>query len=242
MHPTELAKAESDKLCAQVAEWSRCSLQSLRKAKPELPDVVSDRQQDGAEPLLAIADAAGGEWPQRGRATRVALLTGEAAQDDSTGVRLLAGAVFEQQQASRLPTLDLLAALCDAEPQWLEFNYGKALSAAGLSRLLKRYGILHRKLRIGDRTIWEYERNAFEDAWARYLPRNLEQVEQSNNDAGKMPLNEVEQGGRCSRWRNTGIASNNAGCSRCSRFNRGWQGASMPSARCARPLVEALAG
>ena len=32
---------------------------------PQLPDQLNDRQQDIWEALLAIADAAGGEWPAR---------------------------------------------------------------------------------------------------------------------------------------------------------------------------------
>jgi hypothetical protein len=39
----------------------------LRDANPELPPELSDRQADVWEPLLAIADCAGGNWPQDAR-------------------------------------------------------------------------------------------------------------------------------------------------------------------------------
>jgi hypothetical protein len=57
---------------------------------PALPEELNDRQQGGAEPLLAIADAAGGEWPAKARAALLELYTGSAAKDNSLGVRLLA--------------------------------------------------------------------------------------------------------------------------------------------------------
>src|SRR5262249_36152507 len=137
---------------------------------------------------------AGGDWPQHARAALVALLTGEAAQDDSVGVRLLADihAVFEHEDATRLSTFDLLAALSEMEPHWSEFSHGKPLNGAALSRVLKRFDIIHRKLRLGERTAWGYERSAFEDAWVRYLPHNLEQVEQSSNDAEKTQFLHLE--------------------------------------------------
>jgi hypothetical protein len=76
--------------------------------------------QDITEPLLAIADAAGGEWPERARRAAVALLTGEEREDgESLGVRLLRDmqTVFDERRADRLSTgelLDSLAAMDEA--------------------------------------------------------------------------------------------------------------------------------
>jgi hypothetical protein len=102
-------------------------------------------------------------------------------------------AVFAEQQEERLGTSELLRTLCDGDPQWRECNHGKELSAAGLARLLKRYGIEHHKIRMGAATAWGYHRADFEDAWGRYLPRSLEHVEQSNNDAVKSQPADLEQ-------------------------------------------------
>jgi hypothetical protein len=145
--------------------------------------------------LLAIADAAGGDWPQKGRDALLEILTGEAAEDSSTGVRLLSEIrdIFDRQRVGSLPTFDLLSALCDANPYWSEFNHGKTLSAGSLGRLLKPYGIHHRKLRVGASTPWGYQRNSFTDAWARYLARNLEQVEQCSDDAVSTQFQDLER-------------------------------------------------
>ena len=67
--------------------WVREHLTVLRDAEPDLP--VEDRAADVWEPLVSIADLAGGDWP--GRARRACLaLTGESDADaDSAGERLL---------------------------------------------------------------------------------------------------------------------------------------------------------
>jgi len=188
-----LLRAESDDMRKRCADWITPILQLLRNPRPELPG-LSDRQQDGCEPLLAIADAAGGDWPEKSRAALLGILTGESAEDDSVGVRLLSDihAVFLDQQTHRLGTNDLLNELCDLEPQWSEFSHGKPLSSGALARLLKRYDIHHRKLRLGEKTAWGWEREAFEDAWTRYLPRDLEQVEQCCNGAAEPQFGHVE--------------------------------------------------
>ena len=120
---------------------------------------------------------------------------GESAQDNSVGVRLLMdiSVVFSERNSERVFTADLLAGLCDLDPQWLEFSYGKPLSAASMARVLNGFGISPRKIRIEDRTASGYFRDWFSDAWARYMPRKPEQVEQGSNYAGTKQLSGTEQ-------------------------------------------------
>jgi hypothetical protein len=170
-------------------------IQSLSDVRPALPEQLSNRQQDGCEPLLAIADASGADWPLRARRALVEILQGEAASDDSTSVKLLAHirSVFDHCDNERISTTDLINALCEMDPQWSEFSHGKPLSPAALARLLKRFEIVHRKLRFESLTLWGWERGNFLDAWARYLPRELEHVEQGSKDAAFSQAAEVEQ-------------------------------------------------
>ena len=51
----------------RLSDWIRQQLPALKDAEPDIPDELNDRQQDGAECLLAIADAAGGDWPEKAR-------------------------------------------------------------------------------------------------------------------------------------------------------------------------------
>jgi Protein of unknown function (DUF3631) len=189
-----LVKAEGDQILGQLTAWVSETRSRLQDAKPALPTCLSDRQQDGCEPLLAIADAAGGHWPQKAGDALVEILTGEAAEDQSTGVWLLSDirVIFDQQQVGTSGTHDLLSSLCDSNPLWSEFSHGKPISPTTLARLLRPYGIHHRKLRVGAGTFWGYERSSFRDAWSRYLPRNLEQVEQLSKDEGETQFQGME--------------------------------------------------
>jgi hypothetical protein len=58
---------EALRLRERLEAWGVQNIEKLRGARPALPDALSDRQQDGAEPLLAIADLAGGRWPDAAR-------------------------------------------------------------------------------------------------------------------------------------------------------------------------------
>jgi hypothetical protein len=49
----------------QLAGWARQQLRELQHATPEMP--LEDRAADTWEPLIAIADLAGGDWPTRAR-------------------------------------------------------------------------------------------------------------------------------------------------------------------------------
>jgi hypothetical protein len=61
-----------------LARWCGAIAAVMQAARPGMPQGVEDRNADCWEPLLAIADAAGGEWPQRARAAALALIAGAA--------------------------------------------------------------------------------------------------------------------------------------------------------------------
>ena len=151
------------------------TVENLRTARPVLPDALTDRQQDGAEPLLAIADLAGGEWPESARQALIELCSEAQAADDSIGVRLLADVrgIFQDRDVDRLPSAELAAALAEIETSpWGEWGKaGKPLSAAKLARLLGRFAIVPHSVRVNDRTPKGYVLDDFRDAFERYLPR-----------------------------------------------------------------------
>jgi hypothetical protein len=79
--------------------------------------------------------------------------------------------VFEERGTDRIPTADLIEALCEDETaSWGDWH-GRRITAQALARLLKPFGVAPTQWREGDRTgIRGYSREAFLDAWARYLP------------------------------------------------------------------------
>lgn len=167
------AEPEAKVLRSKITAWIAGELDHLRDARPALPDAISDRQQDGAEPLLAIADAAGGEWPAKARSALVELFGSTAASDDSAGVRLLADIrlIFADVGVDKITSADLIAKLVEIETSpWSEWSHGKPLSPVGLGRLLKPFEVIPRTIRAEARVAKGYARESFEDAWSRYLP------------------------------------------------------------------------
>jgi putative DNA primase/helicase len=147
---------------------------AIAEARPALPDALNDRAQDNWEPLLAIADHAGGEWPQRAR--EAALKLSGAAQDAvSLSAELLADIreIFDgsRKLASRISTADLLRELNndDLKP-WATYNRGKPMTPRQLAKRLADYGIKSEVIRIGVTTPRGFLREWFEDAFTRYLP------------------------------------------------------------------------
>jgi hypothetical protein len=138
-----------------------------------LPDSLSDRQQDGAEPLLAIADAAGGDWPSQGRAALIELCTGSAATDESVGVRLLADIrdLFRKRDVDQLASREMVNELLRIEGSpWAGLGRSEPMTPNSLARLLAPFDIAPRDLRFGASVVKGYRRNGFSDGWNRYLP------------------------------------------------------------------------
>jgi hypothetical protein len=155
-----------------AAAWAEAHVVDLNGREPDLPDELDDRAQDIIEPLLAIADTVGGEWPEMARRAARALLTGEEREDsESLGVRLLRDVrdVFDKEKVEQLRTSTLLETLCALdEAPWGSLR-GEPLDARGLARILRPYGAKSGTLREGEATFKGYRRASFEDAWARYV-------------------------------------------------------------------------
>ena len=143
----------------------------LADARPDLPDELDDRAQDLWEPLLAIADLAGGDWPVRARVAAVALSTGSEREDESLGARLLGDiqTVFEENTTERYITADLVEELAKIEESpWGDW-YGKPISAQALGRLLKPYMIKTLSIWVDGEKHRGYKREQFANAWVRVL-------------------------------------------------------------------------
>jgi hypothetical protein len=159
-----------DELAAWIDSTTR-----LGDAQPNMPDGVTDRSAEIWEPLLAIADTAGGHWPDtaRGACRHFVLETGP--HTTSLGVRLLADLrdLFARHNTDRLPTTVIIADLRDLdEAPWGDLD-GKPLDARRLARELNRYGARPHDLRMTSGVVKGYRVSSpagLADVWARYLP------------------------------------------------------------------------
>jgi 5S rRNA maturation endonuclease (ribonuclease M5) len=171
------AAAELGPLRLRLAAWTKLVMAELEAADPEIPEALSDRQADCWEALLAIADAAGGDWPKRARAAAVALHEHDPAADPGTGVLLLTHVREAFADADELATTALLRALVDRDDGPWGGWWGRDVDddrtkgpAGRLAKLLKPYGVKPEQLWTGEGKVRGYRRAAFVDAWTRYLP------------------------------------------------------------------------
>jgi len=168
-------------LAERLAAWLRPDLAILEKAEPAMP--VEDRVADTWEPLVAVADHAGGDWPQRAR-TAVLALIAEAAENDQADSDSLAALVDCRTafaDANALPTTELLRRLkADEEARWRDYGTS-GLTSRKLGSLLGEFAIHSDTIRfpeIGQAK--GYRRLDFTDAWQRYCP--LPRTEQDTPD------------------------------------------------------------
>jgi hypothetical protein len=188
------AQVEVSPIRAELKAWVQQVglIDTLRNARPALPEELTDRQQDYCEPLLAIADLAGGGWPAKARAALIRLCSQE--EDASLGVMLLAAirSVFDSAEVDKLSTTEMLEALVATEdgPWALMFEdhlkHGRLQSAAAkLSRLLKNHKtpdgqkIKPHSIRIDGEIVKGFYRSDFEEAWERYLQPSLPMREEA---------------------------------------------------------------
>jgi hypothetical protein len=156
-------------LCDRLAEWISSNLDKLAQARPTMPPGIEDRPADVWEPLLAIADAAGGEWPMMAREAAVALVADAADTPASLGVRLLADIRSAFGDREQMATADLLDCLngMDESP-WGDLR-GKPIDSRRLARMLSPYGAKPCNIRTATGTPKGYRSEALWDAWQRYL-------------------------------------------------------------------------
>jgi hypothetical protein len=171
-------EAEGNKLRDRLAQWAEQARAHVAGAWPEMPDGVTDRPADVWEPLLAVADAVGGDWPHRAREACLTLVKASRANDKgSLGVRLLTDLRDHVMVGiDRLPTvaiLDRLNALDDAP--WADLG-GKPLDNRRLSKMLAEYmtadnePIASRNIKTAGSVLKGYYAADLWDAWARYCP------------------------------------------------------------------------
>ena len=164
------AEALAKPLRLAAAALADKHVDELRGAEPDLPDELSDRQQDVWEPLLAIADLAAGDWPERAREAAVTLAGARDIDDTSSGVQLLAH-IRDLFVEERIACSSLVTTLnADEHLPYSAWNDGKGITTRELGKKLQPYKIKAKTVRVGNFRGKGYEREQFEDAWTRYLP------------------------------------------------------------------------
>lgn len=151
----------------RIEAWTASLGDDLDQLEPDNP--LEDRAADLWEPLLAVAEIAGGHWSTRARQAAL-LFTHQAAEADtemSKGVELLADirdvlSLVRSHEVQSSYLVQLLTA--KEESRWAE----DGLTPRRLSTMLREYGIRPGRMSSGNGR--GYKIAKFEDTFARYLP------------------------------------------------------------------------
>lgn len=157
----------------QLQRSANDSREPLRGADPVVPDELGARQGDIWRPLLAIADLAGGEWPFRSRAAAISLHSIAPLESDY-GLLLLQDlhSLFERAPTSdRIASTAVVAALSEMEDRPRgEYKHQKPITPIGVAKLLARFDIKPKTVRLSDGTTKGYLLADCAAAFATYLP------------------------------------------------------------------------
>ncbi len=141
--------------------------------EPTLPAHVTDRPADVWEPLLAIAQSAGGIWPERAELACTTFVHRTASTEPPLNILLLLDirAVFEDAGFPEvLPTSVILRGLLAFEESpWRDLR-GRALDPSTLARRLRGYEVSSSNVRVKSAVVKGYRLEDLQDAWSRYLP------------------------------------------------------------------------
>ena len=166
---------EAHPLRDHLTAWIDSISARLGDAQPTLPDGVTDRPAEIWEPLLALADTAGGHWADTARSACRHFVLDTGPQITSPGIRLLADLrhLFTTHDTDRMTTTDILTALHNLdESDWTDLH-GKPLDARRLSHELSKYGVRSKDIKINGHALKGYRADGADgltDAWSRYLP------------------------------------------------------------------------
>jgi Protein of unknown function (DUF3631) len=166
-----LHESDARGLARRIAAWVHRHQDELRDHIPTAPAGLTDRALEAWEPLLTVADIAGGTWPARGRKAAVGL-KGDPVEDDATeGVRLLADiqAIFKETPDDRMWSATIVEKLnALEEAPWSGWHRGGGFATRDLARMLRGFDIKSRDVRIGETNRKGYYFTDFQDAWSRY--------------------------------------------------------------------------
>jgi hypothetical protein len=178
----QTVKSELSAVAEGFSAWASSALDQLEKAKPFIPTELDDRAADIWEPLLAVADELGGDWPQRAREAAVALSTGTIREDAlSHRLQLLTAIrrIFDNQATEEISTRDLLHSLSEDDEAptpysgswWFGGEDGEPGRGAPkyLANVLEEFHIRPLSIWIDGKKQRGYRRDWFEKAWERYL-------------------------------------------------------------------------
>jgi putative DNA primase/helicase len=147
--------AEFVVLRRKLTRWTQDNIARLKAARPIMPTGFDNRLAKNWKLLFAVADLAGGDYPQRARTAAIKLSHKRLAP--SEGLRLFE--VLDPMVRNRdvIPSAEIIERLTAAEDsEWREYGRGREpISQRGLAMLLEQFdigppGVIHPSRRSDD--------------------------------------------------------------------------------------------
>jgi hypothetical protein len=161
-------------LCRQLARWTGDSEREIGQCDPQMPQGVLNRRADKWRSLFALAEVAGGLWPEW---IKCALLSEEDGNTYTREIQLLGDIRVVLAQGDYQPgifTEELIAALCEAEDSvWADYNFraqDKRIKPRQLSNLLAGFKCKPDTIRRDTGRRKGYYTDKLQTAIQRYLP------------------------------------------------------------------------
>jgi hypothetical protein len=168
--------AEFAVLRQKFARWALDNAAILKDAKPLMPPGLNNRAAANWRLLLAIAELAGGSWPEQAREAAEHLTRSRYRPSD--GVRLLAAfkTMFAENGKQEI-TSEAVIVVLNRDPLdiWATYNHGGPITQRQVAVLLRDYDIEPVQLHPTKRKDFSrrgYRLEQFLDAFARFLPRD----------------------------------------------------------------------
>jgi putative DNA primase/helicase len=168
----------------KLARWAEDDGEALVEPPAEqIPEALSDRQGDFSAVLLAIADQAGGTWPQEARRALVPILSDSNEQAEDSKLQLLSDVrdVFNadlQANPQVMPnkqemlSAELVTRLHGIEDApWQNPEKGRPLSQASLAAMLRPFRAWPEMIGPSTQRRKGYRRLHLARAWDAYLPK-----------------------------------------------------------------------
>jgi len=158
-----------DTLRSRLEDWAAAESEPLGSYRCQSFPTISERL-EAWEPLLGVAELAGGPWPKRARDAVLALASGAEAAGEDHGQLLLEALqqIFDGREV--LFTKDICSKLNeDDELPFGAYRKGDGIDGRAFARKLKPYEIRPETIEYGGENAKGYRREWFLEPWARYV-------------------------------------------------------------------------
>jgi hypothetical protein len=138
-----------------LAQWAGTIARDVATAWPDLPDGIEDRASEIWWPLIAIGDAAGGDWPQRIRAACCAMVLREEEETKAPPATQLLADILSVwpvdaagDRAANAATARLLEGLTTLDGAPWAHLWPEEAAPRELAALLSSRGVATRKVKV----------------------------------------------------------------------------------------------